>query len=294
MLAVTAGVLLGTAGTAAALAPADATPVALGVVRIALGAVVLLALVPRLGGSWARIPPLLARPTVWVMAAGSGFFQPLFFGAAERSGVALSTLVAIGSAPALAGILGWAVMKDRPTAGWVGATTVAVVGLSLRSGGGIATSDRVGLAMALGAGLCLAAYVVTAKVELDRGANVVELPAAAYLLGTLLLAPSLVGESLAWVATAHGALTALYLGGVTMALANVVQVRGLRGLPPGPAATLLLADPMTATLLGLLLLGETIDRRGLAGVALVLVGLLFQGRASGAMSRHGRALTPAL
>lgn len=293
-LVVAAGVLLGTAGTAAAFAPDEATAIALGTLRLAAGAVVLLAFLPWLGGSWRNIPYLLRRPTIWMMAAGSAAYQPLFFGAVDRSGVALSTLVAVGSGPVFAGLLGWVVLRHRPTAAWGGATGLAIVGLLLRSWGSLSIGDGLGLAMAAGAGLCSAVYVIAAKAELDRGGHVVELPGVAYLIGAVMLTPLLIGQPLGWVTTPSGIVLVIYLGVVTMGIANVFQVWGLRGLPPGPAATLLLADPITATVLGVLVLGETIPPLGVVGMALVLVGLLLQGRALGATKADTPDLEPAL
>jgi drug/metabolite transporter, DME family len=293
-LSVLAGMLLGTAGTAGALGPASATPIGLGVLRLGVGAVLLLVFLPWIGGAWSSIPRLIRRPTLWVMGAGAGAFQPLFFAAVERVGVGLSTLLAIGSAPVFAGLLGWLVRRDRPTLAWATATVIAISGLVLRSWNDLSVGDGLGLGMAAAAGVGVGCYVVAAKVELDRGGNIVELPGVAYLLGSVMLAPLWVQQPLAWVATPSGLLLALYLGGVTMALANVLQVWGLRGLPPGPAATLMLAEPLTATVLGILLLGERIGAVGLFGLVLVLGGMLLQGRALGTRPRDTPRPQPAM
>ncbi len=121
-----------------------------------------------------------------------------------------------------------------------------------------------------------ASYVVAAKHELDRGGHSVELPGAAYLLGSVLLIPVVMRESFSWLAQPSGAAVALYLGIVTMGIANVFAVRGMRGMGPGPAATLLLADPLTATILGVAVLGETLSPVEGIGLVLVLLGLLLQ------------------
>jgi DME family drug/metabolite transporter len=92
----------------------------------------------------------------------------------------------------------------------------------------------------------------------------------------VLLVPLVLRESLAWVATPSGLGVALYLGVVTMALANVFAVQGIRGMSPGPASTLLLADPLTATVLGVVVLGETLSPLAVVGLVLVLVGLVLQ------------------
>jgi DME family drug/metabolite transporter len=65
----------------------------------------------------------------------------------------------------------------------------------------------------------------------------------------------------------------LYLGTVPTAVAYVLFARGLRHLPAGEVATLTLAEPLTATALGAIVLGERPGAVALAGVALVLAGL---------------------
>jgi drug/metabolite transporter, DME family len=276
---VAAGVLLGTTGTASALAPAGATPAAIGVLRLGTGALVLLAVMPVLGASWSRLPVLWRRPTVWVMAITTGVYQPLFFTAVAQTGVALGTLVAIGTAPIFTGIFGWVVLRHRPTPAWLVATGVAIVGLALRSWGQVDAIDAVGLLFAAVAGACWGGYMVAAKIELDRGTTALELPAASYAIGTLLILPLLLAQPVGWVASPNGLALVLYLGVVTVAIANVLQIRGLHGLPPGPVSTLMLVDPLTATLLGVFVLGESLTPVAAVGLVLVLAGLVMQGRA---------------
>jgi DME family drug/metabolite transporter len=275
----TGAVLFGTAGTAAVLAPAAASPASLGALRLMIGAVILIALIPLIGGSLRRLSTLLRRRAVWIMAVAVAAFQPLFFGAVDRSGVALSTLLTVGAAPVVSGLLGRSVLRQPLTRAWMIATAVAVVGLFLRSWGELEMGDALGVAMALGAGVAIASYVVAAKGELDRGAHSVELPATAYLLGSILLIPILISQPLDWVASVAGLAVVIYLGAVTMAVANVSVIVGLRGMSSGPASTLLLADPLTATLLGVLLLDESLSWIGGVGLILVLIGLVLQARA---------------
>ena len=275
----TGAVLFGTAGTAAELAPAGASPTALGTLRLMIGAIILLVLIPLIGGSLRRLSALLRRRTVWIMAVAVAAYQPLFFGAVDRSGVALSTLLTVGTAPIISGLLGRALLRQPLTRAWMIATAIAVVGLFLRSWGELEMGDALGVAMALGAGVAIASYVVVAKGELDRGAHSVELPAAAYLLGSIVLIPILISQPLDWVASPSGLAVVVYLGAITMSVANVSVIMGLRGMSSGPASTLLLADPLTATLLGVLLLNESLSWIGAVGLILVLIGLVLQARA---------------
>ncbi len=191
--------------------------------------------------------------------------------------MALGTLVAVGSAPLFAGLVGWVALRHRPTLGWLAATLVCLVGLGLLTGPGLTAGGAAGFALALGAGLCIAGYNVAARIQLDRGVGALEVPTGSFVLGGLLLLPLLATQPLAWISSPSGVAMALYLGVATMGLANVLLTRGMRTLTPGPATTLMLTDPVVATVLGVVVLGETLTVMEVTGVLVILTGLFLQG-----------------
>ena len=73
----------------------------------------------------------------------------------------------------------------------------------------------------------------------------------------------------------------LWLGLATTTLAYVLFGVGLRSLQPGHIATLNLAEPVFATLLGVFVLGEVLGGLGVLGCLLVIVGLGLLGVAEG-------------
>jgi drug/metabolite transporter, DME family len=81
---------------------------------------------------------------------------------------------------------------------------------------------------------------------------------------------------------------ALYLGAIPTALAYVLFSRGLRSLSSGETATLVLAEPLTAALLGIVALGEEASPTAAIGGALVLAGLVVLA-AGGRGAAAGRA-----
>jgi DME family drug/metabolite transporter len=103
---------------------------------------------------------------------------------------------------------------------------------------------------------------------------------AAFSLGGLVLLRVLLIQPLAWIATPSGLALALWLGLVTTTAAYVLFGRGLRHLPAGPVTTLVLAEPVVATVLGIVVLGETLAPLGWVGAVLVLAGLMLQGVAA--------------
>lgn len=268
-----AAALFGTTGTAQALGPDATTPLGVGAARLFVGGLALL-LVVRVGRDvlalWRTASGLLA-------GACTAAYQVCFFAGVDRAGVAIGTLVAIGSGPVLTGVLALLVLRERPSRAWLVATAVCVAGLALLTGGAD-RPDAVGVLLALLAGASYAAYTVLAKSQIEAGHAPSTVMAAAFGLGGLLSAPLLLTQPTRWLATGEGAALAAYLGLVTVALAYLLFVRGLTVLPAGPVTTLVLAEPVVATALGLVVLDERLSALGALGVVLVLVGLLVQGR----------------
>lgn len=266
-----AAILWGTTGTAQAFAPATARPVAVGVVRLVIGGVALLVLALARGAlRWDKPWPWL--PTT--LAAGSmAAYQLVFFAAVRQTGVALGTVVAIGSAPLVAGLVGWLVRGERTTARWLLATLFAVAGCGLLvQNGGDRNIHALGLLFALAAGASYAIYALASK-ELVENHPPDAVAAVAFFGGALLLAPLLWFLDLRWLGEPRGLLVALHLGLLATAAAYAFYVRGLARIPPATAVTLSLGEPVVAALLGVMVLGERLAGMALIGLLLLLFGL---------------------
>jgi DME family drug/metabolite transporter len=131
-----------------------------------------------------------------------------------------------------------------------------------------------GVALALGAGASFAAYTLAAKRLLRAGNAPETVMAGAFGLGALALLPVLVATGPGWLAQPGGAALALFLGVIPTALAYVLFARGLKRLTAAETATLTLAEPLTATLLGVIVLAERLSAPAALGAGLVLTGLL--------------------
>jgi DME family drug/metabolite transporter len=209
-------------------------------------------------------------------AAGVAAYQLCFFAAVDDTGVAVGTIVALGSAPAITGALEWAVAGRRPDARWCAATALACAGVGLLVlAGGVHTGvSAPGIALAVGAGAAYATYTLTAKRLLADGHAPEHVMARAFGLGALGLVPVLLVGAPAALLRPGGLALALFLGIVPTALAYVLFARGLRRLSAAETSTLTLAEPLTAGLLGALVLGEQLTAASAAGAALVLGGLV--------------------
>ena len=259
----------GTTGTAQALGP-HASPAAVGAARVLVGGflLVLVARFPR------RAPAPWSARAVLAGAAAVAGYQLTFFPAVHETGVAVGTVVALGSGPVFAGFLGRVVRHEPLTARWSAATAFAVAGVIVLVAAWSAAHVRPGgVVLALGAGLCYATYTVAAKGLLAAGHAPEAVMARIFGIGALGLFPVLIFNQPGDLASAGGVALAIYLGAIPTALAYVLFARGLRHLPAGEVATLTLAEPLTAAALGAVVLGERPGVLALGGVALVLTGL---------------------
>lgn len=114
--------------TAQALAPDGATPMVIGAIRLWVGGLAMIA--------WCLLTKQLPSIKGWpagrtiLSALGILIYQLTFFMAVSRTGVAVGTVVAIGTTPIAGGILGAIFLKEKPAKIWYPATLVAIVGLS--------------------------------------------------------------------------------------------------------------------------------------------------------------------
>jgi len=271
-LVLAAGALWGTTGTAQALAPSGAAPAAVGAIRLALGGAGLLA-VALLRGELRQAARLPQRAVV-TAAVTVAAYQISFFSGVSLTGVALGTVIGIGSSPVWAGLLAWLTGAGRPSRRWVLATGLAVAGVILLIAGGRSLQVNVpGVMLALAAGASYAIFASAGK-RLLESASPDAVMAVVFGLAALLLSPILLQSDIGWVGTPRGAAVALHLGLLATTLSYLLFARGLRSLPAPTAVTLSLAEPLTAAGLGLLVLQERLSLAALLGGGLLLAGLI--------------------
>jgi DME family drug/metabolite transporter len=265
-----ASLCFGTTGTAQALGPAGLSPAGVGAARILVGGG-LLVLVALISDGLRGLP---RRPLI-LAALAVATYQLAFFAAVADTGVAVGTIVALGSAPALAGALEWVLERRAPSRAWAAATALACAGVALLAlAGADAAISLPGIALALVAGASYAGYTYAAKQMLGAGHTPETVMAGAFGLGAVALLPVLFITGADWLATSDGLLLAVFLGVVPTAVAYLLFARGLKRLSAAETATLTLAEPLTATLLGVIVLSEALNAPAAVGAALILGGLL--------------------
>ncbi|GAA0508455.1 permease [Saccharopolyspora subtropica] len=274
LLVLLAATLWGTTGTAASFAPQGASPLSIGAATMGFGGLLLLAVAGRSALGVLRS----GQAGLLVTGALAVAVYPLaFYSSMALAGVAIGTVVTLGSAPVFAAVLERVLDGVRLDGRWAIAATLSVLGLLLITGGGPAGT---GSAVVLGALLGLlggAAYVVYswAAARMMRGGHGSRaVMGAMFGCGSLVLLPVLAVTGGALLGSASGLLVAGYLALVPMGLAYVLFGAGLRHTSTSTATTLSLLEPVVAALLSVLVVGERLGAASWLGVALIGIGLV--------------------
>ena len=110
---------------------------------------------------------------------------------------------------------------------------------------------------------------------LNAGIEPTRLAAGVFTLAAILVFPFCCVAGTQWRGTAKGAGLILWLGIFTTGLGYTLYAYGLKRVHSSTASTLVLAEPATATLLAVVVLGDTLSANSWLGIAVVITGLLF-------------------
>jgi DME family drug/metabolite transporter len=266
------GIFFGTTGTAQALGPNGISPLAVGSSRLLMGAFFLY-LFHRFAVTSAT---KISRRDLALGALGVALYQITFFSAVKSTGVAIGTVTALGSAPALTGLVAFILTREKPTKRWFAATLVTTLGIIfLSTSKGLHDFNLRGFLLAIGAGTSYSIFAVASRRALLSGASITDSMVKIFSLAALFSFPLLFVGPLAWIATPRGAFMILWLGLVPTAFAYMAYAYGLVKVRASTASTLILAEPATATLLAAVVLSESINARGWLGIAIVIAGLVY-------------------
>lgn len=260
-------VLWGTTGTAQTFLPDSAHPFIISAGRSATGGLFLLIIMVLLKKIKFRSWPW--KQTLYAAVCIS-LFQLLFFSSVRLTGVAVASVVAIGSAPVFSGLIEWIFLKMRPTKVWGFSTGLAIIGcMLLFVTKGEVSINPFGVLYSLIAGIIFALYTMTSKSMLQKE-EAMSVVAMTFSLSALLLTPSYFLFDVSWLNDAGNIGIIFYLGIATTSIAYVLYGWGLRKIPASSALTLSLAEPTTAALLGVVVVGEILSTTSWMGIGLLL------------------------
>ena len=209
---------------------------------------------------------------------GSGVCSLLFFTYCYFTAITLMDLstaaILLYTAPSIVMLLSLILFHEKLTGRKILALFLAFAGYCLVSGitGGAHSITMKGLLYGLGSGVGYALYSIFARFALDRGYSSNTINFYSCLLAA-------VGAALIWDPAPAAAVMfsgwgmfglCVLAGMVTCYLPYLLYTFGLTGLETGKASILASVEPVVATLIGVLVFGESLSLLSAVGVALVL------------------------
>ncbi|MGX1541512.1 DMT family transporter [Streptomyces adustus] len=277
-----ASVLWGTTGTAATFAPAVG-PLAIGAAAMGLGGLLqALLAAPQITDSVAGLRE--RRGTVLLGAASVAVYPLAFYSSMHLAGVAVGTVVSIGTAPLASALIERVVDGRRLTRRWLLAATLGLLGTVLlcvaeaahatgTTGRSSLSTTLLGIGLGLVAAATYALYSWAAHRLITRRIPSRAAMGAVFGIGGLLLLPVLAITGAPLVASWSNAAVGAYMALVPMLVGYVLFGWGLAHVPASTATTLSLLEPAVAALLAVLVVGERLPAAGWAGIALVVTCL---------------------
>ncbi|MFH8613100.1 DMT family transporter [Streptomyces sp. NPDC018029] len=294
-----AGTAWGTAGAAAALVfdAGDMGPVSLSFWRCVGGFVLLFAarlVRPRRAGAYGTAAEPLSRRAhqahrvrrlrrvrrIVVTGVALAVFQTAYFASVEATGLAVGTVVTMGSGPVLIALGARLTLNERLGRGGVVAVVGALGGLAVLvlggDGGGGATVRPSGVAWGL---VSAAAYAVMTLLTRwwgrDGGADSAETTVWAFAVVSLCLLPLAAVEGL----VPHTAdpvrvgLCLLYIAAVPTAVAYALYFAGAAVVRSATVSVIMLLEPVGAAIIAVAFLGEALTVATVLGTALMLAAV---------------------
>lgn len=277
-----ASILWGTTGTAASFAPGVGS-FAIGAAAMGIGGLLQAAIAARPIGAFRSA---LARrwPVIAVGAVAVAVYPLAFYSSMRLAGVAIGTVVSLGSAPLASAVIERTMDKRPFTSRWALGTAFGLCGaLFLCLAGpvhagpgqevpGWATSLGIGLGLV--AGFSYAAYSWAAHRLIDMGIPSTAAMGSVFGAGGLLLAPVLVVTGAPFLHSWQNFTVGAYMAVVPMFAGYVLFGWGLARVGAGTATALTLSEIVVAAVLAVLVVGEQLPALAWTGAALI-TGSLF-------------------
>ncbi len=219
------------------------------------------------GGSWKKTALLGGAIAGMVIFIGVSFqLTGIQYTTAGKSGFITGLYVV------LVPILGLAIGRKTSLGTWVG-VLLAAAGLYLLSFTGAFTISKGDLIVLAGT-LFWAIHVLLISVLIHRTDGVLLAMIQFAACSLLSFAAALIFEKIEIAEILSATVPILYGGLMSVAVAYTLQVIAQRRTPPAHAAIILSLETVFAALGGWIILGEVIPARGLAGCALMLIGII--------------------
>lgn len=277
MAVLLAGVLWGTTGTAASLAP-SVSPLAIGAAAMGIGGLLqAIVAAPIIAAARRDLRAHLLMASTGALAVA--IYPLAFYSSMRLAGVAVGTVISIASAPIASAVLELVIDRVPLSRKWIVASALTIVGSVLlclaRSGDGSAAGKQtlVGVALGLVAGFTYALYSWSVHRLIHAGVARPAAMGAVFGLGGVALIPILVLTGTPILASSLNLSVAAYMALVPMFGGYLLFGVGLARLRASTVTTITLVEPAVAAILAVAILNENVGPVGWLGLALIGVGL---------------------
>jgi DME family drug/metabolite transporter len=225
------------------------------------------------------------------------------------SGVAVGTVISLASAPFFAAIVERLISKKLVSLKWMVSFAIGILGIVLLTMGKIQEPSAntisantisantisantisanttlinitfieqyAGIFLGLLAGLTYAVYSWSARNMIDKGIHAKSAMAGMFGFAAILLLPTLAFTDSHLFSSFNNASVAIYMAVVPMFLGYLMFGYGLKQVEASTATLLTMLEPIVATILAIVILGEKFVFAGWLGMGLILVCLLLQ------------------
>lgn len=273
-----AGVFWGTYGTFASFLPESISPLAVGAIKLAIGAIGLAVILMvshrgRIISKGTRFP----IPTLLSCAVALAIAQTSIYMGVRNAGVTIATMIFIGTPPLFSGLFAQFVRKERQSLSWLVSSIIIALGCFFMAISGDTTADGnrllIGSLFAATAGATWT-FVGTNLRSMQKHATPLESSFVVMGAASLVLMPIVAFQNIAWIAEPGVFSLTLALGFVSTAIPYWLFTTGARRIPASHAFLYGLTEPITASFLGLVVLGERLASIGVVGYVLVIIGLV--------------------
>ncbi len=239
----------------------------------------------RYGAGAGRAFLAIGRPGLVAAACLAGAFALFIFALYETT--VANVVFTIGLSPFFAALFAWMVLREALAPATWAAILVAVAGIGLMVGDGLASGTLLGNALALGACLCYSAALVAMR----KGQAVDMIPAVC-LAGVLAAAVAALAAPAGLAVSGRDLGLAATLGVVQLGFQYILVTAAIRHVPAAEVALIGRASLVLAPIWVWLGVGEVPSTLTLAGGAVVIAAITGHGvlairRSRAALSRSG-------
>ncbi|MCC3307720.1 EamA family transporter [Psychrobacter sanguinis] len=227
----------------------------------------------------------MSQPKILLIGAICVAIYPLaFYSSMRLAGVAIGTFISIASAPFFTVIMERLISNKKIDKKWVVSFVFGAVGVSLLTIGKtkninldiVANNQKWGILLGLLAGLAYATYSWSARQMIETGVDSKSAMASMFGLSAILLLPSLLftGDNL-FLDGKH-ITAALYMAIAPMFIGYLLFGQALKVIEASQATLITLLEPIVATILAVIVVGEIFSPIGWLGMLLIIICLLLQ------------------